>query len=451
MNQGPSFSRRACLRSCGAGVLGLGALSNLRALAALAPPGGSGYRALVCIYVYGGNDGFNWIVPASSNTWATYAAARLGLAIPQNQLLLLNPLNPQGETWGMHPSCPELRDSFEAGRLAVIAGVGTLVEPVTKAQYQSGAVQLPPQLFSHNDQTQQWMTADAPTLSPTGWGGRLADNLQSLNALAAISPCISFSGTNVFLAWAQTVPYAMNTDGPVALSGFWGGEGASRRAAFDTILARPRTHVLERAYATAQSRAIASEQLVSNALAQAPAFTTVFPDTWLGQQLQGAARTIAVHAALGIERQVFFVSAGGFDTHGTMLTTHAGLLADLSASLAAFDAALMEIGEDGNVTTFTASEFGRTLSSNGSGTDHGWSSHQIVMGGAVRGRDLYGVMPNLTLDGPDDIGGGRLIPTTSVEQMGATLARWFGVAPAELSALFPNVANFATDDLGFFL
>jgi uncharacterized protein (DUF1501 family) len=450
MKQHNQVNRRAFLRFAGGAGLGVGALSafsSLNAMASLAAPG-SGYRALVCVYLYGGNDAFNLLVPTSAGPYSTYAAARLDLAIPLNQLLAIAPANPQGSTWGLHPACAPLQSLFQSGRLAFVANVGTLIEPTTKAQIDSGAVRLPPQLFSHNDQTAQWMAGNNELQPTSGWGGRMSDAVANLNAPNAIARAISLAGNNLFQVGQSTIPYVMGTDGPVALTGFWGAEGQRRRAALDQILNKNQSNVLEQAFADIKKRSISNEALVRAAFDSAPAFATVFPQSWLGAQLEATAKMIAVHAQLGLSRQVFFVGKGGFDTHDDQADDHPLLLGELAAALAAFDAALTEVGEASNVCTFTASEFGRTLSTNGRGTDHGWGSHQLVLGGAVNGGELYGVVPDWTLEGPDDIGGGRFIPTTSVDQLGATLARWLGVAPGDLPTVFPNLPNFTSSDLG---
>jgi uncharacterized protein (DUF1501 family) len=442
------YSRRDLLRFSLASA-GWFALSPARSAlaAASAATQASDYKALVCLFLYGGNDSANLIVPRSGSPYSTYKASRGSLAVSQASLLPITPVNPGGVAWGVHPSAPAIASLFQAGKLAVVANVGCLIEPVTRAQYQAGSVALPPQLFSHADQSAQWMTARSNGLESVGWCGRVAERVGS-SALMPIN--VSLEGSNALQTGTTTAPYIMNPWGVEALTGFWGEQGGKRFTAFQAMLDRATPHKLEKTYANTQKEAIALEALVSSALDGAPTFATPFPeDSWTARQLEMVARMIAVRSALGVTRQIFFVGMGGFDTHDAQTTYQPQLFSELSQVLAAFQAAMTQLGVEPNVTTFTASEFGRTLSSNGKGSDHGWGANHLVLGGAVQGREFFGTMPDLALDGPDDAGDGRIIPTIAVEQYGATLARWFGVATADLAALFPNLANFGAANLGF--
>jgi uncharacterized protein (DUF1501 family) len=433
----------------GAGLFGLSRSKLAAAMAAASAPGD--YRALVCVFLYGGNDAFNLIVPSSAAGYAKYLASRSTLAVPQANLVPVTPLVSDGESYGMHPDLAPVAALFQSGRLAITANVGTLIVPTTKAQYEAGSVAVPPQLFSHSDQAYQWMTADALALGGLGWCGKIADLMAGVNA-SALPLNVTLDGSNTLQNGSASAPYNLNTSGPESLDGFWGQQGAKRWAAFQSILNKPHANVLERSFAGVQQESIALAEFISAALdGLAPLAKQFDQDSWLGRQLEMVAKMIAVRDTLGMSRQIFFVTQGGYDTHSEQNESQPGLFAELSASLASFQAAMDELDVAECVTAFTASDFGRTLSSNGQGTDHGWGGHQLVLGGAVAGQQIYGTMPDLELDGPDDIGGGRIVPTLAVEQYAATLAKWFGVDPGQLGTLFPNLASFAQPDLGFML
>jgi uncharacterized protein (DUF1501 family) len=455
-------TRRQFLRQSACTAVGMTAVANtifdLHRIAAAAPLVDS--KTLVCIFLYGGNDGNNIIVPTLAADYAQYAATRDALALPQSSLLSLHPLaGPAGDSreWGLHPSLAKVQEMFNAGRAAMVANVGPLVAPLTREEFLNRTAAVPPQLFSHSDQTVHWQTSlpDQPAL--TGWGGRAADLLQSLNENAQISMSISVAGTNTFQVGKVVTQYQVSPEGPVGLTSYVpASQGADASSnAIRALLARSYGNLFERGYRNVFDRALDSQELLSGALAGAPSFTTAFPQTDLGLQLQMIARLVAVRETLGLRRQVFFCAGQGYDTHGGQIGataldgTHADLLAELDGALSAFDAAMTELGVADSVTAFTASDFGRTYISNGDGSDHGWGSHHFVVGGAVRGGRFYGQIPALALGGPEDAGEGRWIPTTSVDEYAATLARWFGVAESDLPLVLPNLGRFATPDLGF--
>ncbi|HKX46899.1 MAG TPA: DUF1501 domain-containing protein, partial [Planctomycetota bacterium] len=415
-----------------------------------APQGGS-YRALVAVNLAGGNDSANLLVPTSAAAYAVYQDSRQDLAVPQGDLLPIVPATPDGLDYGLHPALAPLAPHFAGGRLALVRNVGPLVQPVTKAEIEGGTAELPPKLYSHNDQTVRWMSTSASELTTDlGWGGVFADELLALNGGAALSPSISLQGTNELQVGALTQPYSLGTNGSIELEGFTGSLGSKRWLVYQQLLAKSHANLHREQFAAVQQEAVLLDVLISAALDAAPPLATPFPATSLGNQLKMVARMVGIRAALGMARQVFFVRQGGYDTHADQNEDQPVLLGQLADALAAFQAAMAELSVEDEVVAFTVSEFGRTLSSNGKGTDHGWGGHQLVLGGGVAGGDLYGTMPSLALDGPDDAGSnGRLIPTTSVDQMAATLGLWFGVAPAALPTLLPNLANFATTDLGF--
>jgi uncharacterized protein (DUF1501 family) len=444
-----TFIRQAaCAALTTTGILNT--IFDLRRLSA-APLDASGYKALVCLFLYGGNDANNLIIPHDTDGYAAYLAARGALAIPQASLLPLTLQAGDGRDFGLHPNLTALQTLFNQGKLGVVANVGTLVAPVTRAQYLAGGAAVPPQLFSHADQSVQWQTSVPDQISKTGWGGRMADMLQSLNAGSKISLNISIAGTNTFEVGNTVLPYILSSNGSIGLSGFDGSANANvRLQAFKDLLALPHNNLFEQAYSDTVSRSIAANELLTAALSGVPAFQTVFPANGLGQQLNMIAKLIAARTNLSMNRQIFFCSVGGYDTHGDQLTGQANLFSELSQGLSAFYNATSELGVADNVTTFTASDFGRTYPTNGTGSDHGWGSHQLVMGGAVQGGRLFGTFPTLAVNGPDDTGQGRWIPTTSVDEFSATLATWFGVSPSDLSTVLPNIGRFAHPNLGIF-
>jgi uncharacterized protein (DUF1501 family) len=339
---------------------------------------------------------------------------------------------------------------FEQEAAAFVANVGPLLEPTTKAQYQAKNVALPPQLFSHNDQQSQWHGLRGKTTTDTGWAGRMADLIRLNVAGQQLATNVSLNGNTLFQTGDETVAYSMGSAGPLAFTGF-GATGLQReqRLAFERIIGAAYDSTYARAFAAVQQRAVQAADRVTAAIDQAPALATVFPASPLGQQLQTVARMIAVRGRLEMQRQIFFVATGGFDSHDNQNDDQPGLLANVSACLAAFYAATVELGVAQAVTTFTQSDFGRTLTSNGDGTDHAWGGVQIVVGQSVRGRRLFGRYPSLVLNGPEDVGGGRIIPSVSADQYAATLARWFGIAELELPRVAPHLDNFAQRDLGF--
>jgi uncharacterized protein (DUF1501 family) len=453
--------RRALLRR-GAllGVAGTAApwALNLSLLADAAAQAGGGddYRALVCVFLYGGNDHGNTLIPVDAAHHASYSAIRLSVALTADSLgatTLAAPLPgsalPDGLQFALHPSLAPLAPLWEQQRLAVQLNVGPLVVPTTLAQYQAKSVPLPSKLFSHNDQQSVWQS-DQPEGSTSGWGGRIGDLLLGGNA-GSVFTCISVTGNAVFLAGQTAVQYQIGSNGAVGINGIKRAlnGSAAAQAALRTLITRDSAHLFEQQHARVTQRSIDAEVQVSAALAALPALTTPFGTSALAGQLRMAARLIAARASLGVRRQVFLVSQGGYDLHDNLLENHPGLLAALADAIASFHAATVELGVADKVTTFTASDFGRTLSGNGDGSDHGWGSHHFVLGGAVQGRRYYGRAPAVAVNGPDDVGQGRLLPSTAVDQYAATLARWLGVPASDLPLVAPKLGNFAQADLGF--
>lgn len=408
------------------------------------------YRALVCVFLYGGNDSFNMLVPRSTAEHNAYAASRQNLSIPREDLLTISPANRDGVEYGLHPAMARLQRLFESGHAAFIANIGPLIEPTTKEQYKNRSVSLPPQLFSHNDQQNQWHSLRGTSRSQTGWAGRIADLIRERVAAQRLPTNVSLNGNTLFQSGDRTVAYTMGADGPLRFAGFGDtGNAVKRRLAFERILRFDYDSIYARAFAEIEQRALDRAESLAAAIESAPALATAFPQSPLGTQLATVARVIAVRGRLEMQRQIFFVAAGGFDTHDDQIANQPRLLGDVSEVLGAFYDATVELGVAGNVTTFTQSDFGRTLTSNGDGTDHGWGGVQIVLGDAVLGRRLYGAYPSLELDGPEDAGAGRMIPSVSADQYAATLAKWFGIPDADLDAVAPHLGNFGQRDLGF--
>ena len=414
------------------------------------------YKALVCLFLHGGNDSFNMLVPRSNAEYAVYAQSRQNMAVAQQDLLPINPLTPDGADYGLHPSMPGVQGLFEQGRLAFVNNIGPLVEPTSRTDFLNKSVLLPPQLFSHNDQQDQWHSLRGATVSNTGWAGRMADIIRDRVAGQQIATNVSLHGASLYQSAEETVAYVMGSNGPIAFAGFSNSGDPNdifyqQRLAFERVLGAAYGTVYERGFAEVQRRAVASVDRVNAALEQAPVLNTVFPQSDLGNQLQTVARLIAVKDELAMERQIFLVEKGGFDSHDDQLQNQPLLLGDVSAAVSAFQDALAEVGMADSVTLFTQSDFGRTLTSNGDGTDHAWGGVQFVMGSAVAGRELYGLYPNLALGSEFDVGGGRFIPTTSADQYAATIARWFGIEETDIPSVAPNIGNFAVQDLGFFI
>ncbi len=447
------FLRRACVAvSASATAQSLASLGSVAAWAQDAldrrPVTVDDYRALVCVFLNGGNDSWNTVVDLDA--YAAYAATRASLALPQSALVPIQTLT-GGRHFGLHPGLIELQPLWQTRRLALLAGVGPLVQPITRAEYLAHPELRPINLFSHSDQVYQWHGGSSNPPLPTGWGGRLSDRTGALNGAASFPMVSSIAGVPLFGTGESTRPLELTTQGSVGLSGFGTSETSLIR--YDGLLRLQqvdRSHAFVREGGDVLLRSIGANQVLSTALLAAPPLATVFPATSLGDQLKMVARTISVRAALGVRRQIFFCSLGGFDTHSNQLATQASLLTQVGQALAAFYAATEELQVADGVTTFTHSDFSRTFKYNGAGTDHAWGACHFILGGAVRGGDLYGTWPTLALAGPDDSGSsGRFIPTTAVDQYTATLALWYGLAPADVPSVFPNIARFDTADLGF--
>jgi len=405
-------------------------ITGLSAINAMAQDSGD-YRALVCVFLYGGNDSFNMFVPRSDDQYAAYSASRRNLAIGRNNLINVGVSGSDGSQYGFHPALPEVAKLFNGGKLAVVGNVGPLVVPTSRDDFQAKRVPLPPRLFSHNDQQDFWQSLQSATPQRSGWAGRVADAMQADYISGELSMNISMAGSNLMQTGNTSIPYNLSPEGVVHPK------------------MRESGNSLANHYRNTMRRSLLVGDELGQVLDTSIAIESSFPATRLGSAMGMVARMISNRNNLGLRRQIFFIGFGGWDTHGDQTVRHPALLRSLSESLGAFYSATESLGVASQVTTFTAADFGRTLTTNGDGTDHGWGGHQMVMGGAVKGNSIYGQMPEVRIEGPQDSGRGRIIPTTSVDQYAATLARWYGLPESNMSDVFPNLPNFNERNLGF--
>jgi uncharacterized protein (DUF1501 family) len=442
-----TLNKRDFLKATSAFGLGssLNAFSSFQALAQTAQT--DDYRALVCVFMYGGNDSNNMLIPMDASVYSRYAAARTNLALPAGTLLPITPSNVSAK-YGLHPAMTGMANLFNGSatqtpKAAVVANVGPLVVPTSKAQWDARSVPLPDNLFSHSDQQNQWQAAlyERPG---SGWGGRLAERLVDANSTNRGYSVLSVTGGNLWETGDRSLtPYKVSASGNFGFD-FYDPRGTDPLSvAITETLATPYSHLFEQGFVDVMGRSIEVQRILTQAL-EGTNLATSFPNTSLGNQMRMVARLIAARQKLGLKKQCFFCSIGGFDTHGDdQLTRQAELLGDVSQSISAFYAATAELQIQNNVTTFTASDFNRTYTSNGQGSDHAWGAHHLVVGGAVQGGKLFGQFPEPTLQGPLDSGNrGNWIPTTSTEAYAATLGRWFGASPEVLAQVFPRLTHF---------
>ncbi len=412
---------------------------------------GGDYKALVCFMMSGGNDSFNMLVPRGTAEYNDYANIRTNQALPQNELLAINPNTSDGKQYGLHPTMTNMQSLFENGDAAFITNVGTLVEPVSKTQYEQGTAALPIGLYSHADQIQHWQTALPQDRSALGWGGKIADLMNEANTNENISMNISLAGNNTFQVGNSIAEYSIDPyDGSTGMLGYGDAwmSAQMRSAAVDSLLDAHYVDIFQKSYVDVIKNAKNGNEQFSSALETIDAFNTQFSDNDISQSFHMIAKTIAARDILGMKRQIFFVDFGGWDHHDEVLNAQNAMLDVVDNALGEFKAAMDEIDMHDCVTTFAVSEFGRTLTSNGNGTDHGWGGNVFVMGGSVKGKDIYGSYPTLQLNSELEIGGGVFIPTTATDAYFGELAKWYGVSNTDLPIVFPNVGNFFNPNSG---
>ena len=462
-------SRRQFLRTASmASMAGLAVspfLLELNSVAAMAQQSGvPDYKALVCIFLQGGNDGHGTVIATDNESFSAFTQSRSGapgLAYAASDLLPITLKTPQsGRTFALNPNLTGVQNLFNAGRAAIVTNTGTLVAPTTKAQIQSGTVPLPASLYSHFDQTAAWqaVSADFGSAVHEGWGGAMADLIASQNQNASFT-CISTAGTALFLSGESSFQLNVTSAGPIPIGGLSNQPFNCQMgtSALNAILSADETNLFAKEYEVVVQRSIAAQASLAGAMLPAGATGVVNPpqyldpmtkkltDNPLAVSLQTVARIIGGRSALGVSRQIFYVQLGGFDMHSNQAPQHARLLTQLGSALEYFDSVMTTAGLSDQVTAFTASDFGRTLTANSDGTDHGWGSHHIVTGGAVAGGDMYGTYPVIGSNQANDMGAGRLIPTTSVEQYAGTLSKWLGLSDSQVRTVFPNFKNFGTN------
>ncbi len=446
-----NISRRKFLGEASCAAIGtttlLNSIMNLGMASALSRPivkPSGNYKGMVCILLSGGNDSFNMLIPKGAE-YSEYATVRSNLAIPQNDIIGLDPNTP-GMSLGIHPAMSDIHTLFDQGNVAFLSNVGTLVQPTTKAEILNNTANLPLGLLSHADQAMHWQTSIPQERSNIGWGGRMADILQSMNSSQDVSMSISLSGNNIYQTGNSVTPFTINVDtGAVGVLGYNETDPFHQlmTSGVNSLLNQEYQDVFKQSYANTVKNSIESNENFNESIQNISPFNTSFSDHYFSQSMLMIARSIAAAEALGQERQTFFVQLGGFDTHDGLLEDHDSLLGILNNGLSEFFNALDEINMNDCVTTFTISDFARTLTSNGNGTDHGWGGNALIMGGAVNGKEIYRDYPTLGLDSDLEIGGGGIIiPTTSADEYFAELALWFGVSTFDLPMILPNIGNF---------
>jgi len=457
LNSRKGMSRRKFLGSAACAAVGsttflssftsLGMMNSLSApRKAFGSPPPDGYKALVCILLAGGNDSFNMVVPTTAEPYNDYAASRSNLALTTGELLPLNYTDSLGINYGLHPAMPEVANMFNDGKAAIMANIGTLIEPVTKTQIINSTAPVPLGLQSHADQARHWQTSIPQNRNAKGWGGKVADILAVGNSNQDISMNLSLSGTNLWQAGDIVDEFTITQNGSVGISILGGTDPFEIILAqgLDNILDQTYNDVLKQTYANKVKTSQIQHEVFTAALEGLTPLSTEFSQTAISRQLRMVAKSIAIAGGIGMARQTYYIRFGGFDNHGELLNNHSARLSLLSAAISEFYQAMDELGMSDSVTTFTVSDFARTLTSNGFGTDHAWGGNALVFGGAVNGGQIYGQYPSLALDNELELGNGILLPELSTDEYFAELALWLGVDGSNLVDIFPNLENFYT-------
>lgn len=458
MKSNHKVSRRGFIGQASCAAIGattmFSTLFNLKTLNAAAVANSSvgnmpgDYKALVCLLNSGGSDSFNMLVPRNNSAYNQYANTRSNMALSQNALRPINPLNPDNNLYGLHPSMVRMQELFESNKLAFVSNIGTLIQPITKQQFYNGSIPVPLGLYSHADQVMHWQTGIPQARMGQGWGGRIADMMIAANQNQSVSMNLSLSGSNIFQTGNNTVEYALDPyNGSVGIIDYNNQDwvfNQMKRTAIDGMVNPTYQNVFKNTYRSTIKTSIEGNLQLSSVINNAPEFNVPFSNNYLSNCFQMIAKTISGRDQLQMNRQIFFIDFGGWDLHDDLLEEQTLLISQMDNALYEFNAAMEQMNISDKVTTFMLSEFSRTLTSNGNGTDHAWGGNVFVMGGAVYGKKIYGQFPSLALGNanPLEVGGGSLIPTTSADQYFAELALWYGVPASELVTLFPNIGYF---------
>jgi uncharacterized protein (DUF1501 family) len=447
-NKRRTFLKQAGLVGAGLSTAGSSIfnLKNINAFAGQNIGGAPDYKALVCIYLGGGSDSFNMLIPRSNSEYNAYQQSRSNLAIPQDNLLPINPTNAGGIEYGLYPNMTNLQSLFEQGKMCFMANMGTLIDYTTKDQYYNGTGQFPLGLFSHSDQTNQWQSASPGERLNKGWAGRISDLLNDTNSNQKFSMNLSFSGTNIFQSSNEQIEFSVSSSGANTLSGYakdydWGHD-KKRSFALDSLMSHEYNDPFKNTYRKLFRSSIDDSIFFNEIIDNIPDLLEEEVNNYLRDNLNMVAKIMAARDQLGFSRQIFFLDIGNWDTHDNLFVDLDQNFGTLDRALGKFQKAIEQLGLSDNVVTFTMSEFGRTLTSNGNGTDHAWGGNVLAIGGPVKGKKIYGEYPMLELDNNIDIGGGVLIPSTPNDLYFAELALWFGVPQSDLHDVLPNLGNF---------